>query len=73
MASKKKKIKAAGKFGAGYGKNVRNSFNKIEAMQRKAQKSPFHENGKAKRISVGIWRCLKTGTIFAGPAYTSTK
>ena len=69
MGSKTKKIKAAGKFGTGYGKNVRDRFNAIESLQRKKQQSPFHPTGKAKRLSPGIWKCIKTGKIFAGPAY----
>ena len=69
MASKTKKIKASGRFGAGYGTRARKNFNKIESSQRKTHKSPFHPKGKAKRIAVGIWKCLKTGKIFAGPAY----
>jgi ribosomal protein L37AE/L43A len=73
MASKTKKIKAFGKFGTGYGRRARNSYNKIESTQRKAQQSPFHPTGKAKRIAAGIWRCLKTKKIFAGPAYSLEK
>lgn len=69
MGAKTKKIKAAGKFGAGYGIRVRKSYNKIEEFQRKRQQSPFHPKGKAKRIASGIWKCLKTGRVFAGPAY----
>ena len=69
MATKRKKIKAAGKFGAGYGLRARKGFNKIESLQRKRQESPFHPKGRAKRISVGIWKCLRTGRIFAGHAY----
>jgi len=69
MASKKKKIKAAGKYGAGYGVRARKKFNAIEAIQRKSQQSPFHPTGRAKRLSPGIWKCLKTGRIFAGHAY----
>lgn len=69
MGRKTKKIKAAGKFGAGYGVNVRNRYNKIEESQRRAQPSPFHPRGRAKRIAAGIWKCTKTGKIFAGPAY----
>lgn len=72
MTSKKKKIKAAGKFGAGYGVRVRQKYNAIEALQRQDQPSPFHPNGRAKRISPGIWKCLKTGRIFAGHAYHLT-
>ena len=69
MGRKTKKIKAAGKFGAGYGVNVRSRYNKIESSQRQPQPSPFHPTGKAKRIAAGIWKCLKTGKVFAGPAY----
>lgn len=70
MGSKTKKIKAAGKFGSGYGVRVRNEYNSIEALQRKKQKSPFHPKGRAKRIAAGIWKDLRTGKIFAGHAYT---
>ena len=70
MAAKTKKIKAFGKFGTGYGTRVRKNYNKIEALQRKTQPSPFHPNGRAKRIAAGIWKCLKTGKIFAGPSYS---
>ncbi len=69
MASKKKKIKAAGKFGAGYGRNVRNRFNAVESSQRKTQMCPLHKNCTAKRVAAGIWQCKKTGIKFAGHAY----
>ena len=70
MASKTKKIRASGKFGAGYGTKVRKLYNKIEASQKKRQASPFYPKARAKRIATGIWKCLKTGKIFAGPAYS---
>ncbi len=69
MGSKTKKIRSAGKFSSSGGTNVRKIFNTIETEQRKVQKSPFHPTGKAKRIAAGIWRCVKTGKVFAGPAY----
>jgi len=69
MGRKTKKVRAAGKFGAGYGTNVRKNFNAIEDLQRKSQPSPYCK-GRAKRIAAGIWKCLKTGRIFAGPAYS---
>ncbi len=69
MGAKTKKIKAFGKFGAGYGVHVRKEYNAIEAMQRKRQMSPFYAKGRVKRIAAGIWKCLKTGRIFAGNAY----
>lgn len=69
MASKTKKIKAFGKFRTSAGTSVRNNYNLVEATQRKAQKSPFHPKGRAKRIAAGIWKCQRTGKIFAGGAY----
>jgi len=70
MARKKKKIMASGRFKVGYGTRVRARLNVIESSQRKAQQSPFHPTGRAKRIAAGIWKCMKTGKVFAGPAYT---
>lgn len=69
MGSKTKKVSSAGKFGAGYGTNVRKNYNAIDSMQRKKQVSPFYAKATAKRIAPGIWKCKKTGKIFAGPAY----
>ena len=69
MAAKKRKIKAAGRFGAGYGRNVRNRLNAVESLQRKTQQSPFHPKGRAKRLAAGIWKDVKTGKVFAGHAY----
>ena len=69
MAAKKRKIKAAGRFGAGYGRNVRNRLNAVESLQRKTQPSPFHPKGRAKRLAAGIWKDVKTGRVFAGHAY----
>lgn len=70
MASKTKKIKAAGKFGAGYGTHVRKIYNAIELNQRVRQVSPFYAKARVKRIAAGIWKCMKTGKVFAGPAYS---
>ena len=70
MGAKTKKIKAFGKFGAGYGVRVRSIYNSVESLQRKKQPSPLHPKGRAKRIAAGIWKDLRTGKVFAGPAYT---
>ncbi|MAE49548.1 50S ribosomal protein L37ae [Candidatus Pacearchaeota archaeon] len=70
MTAKTKKIKAAGRFSGGIGTRARKVFNKVEATQRRRQPSPFHPRAQAKRIAAGIWRCLKTGKIFADGAYT---
>jgi len=63
-----KKVKAAGRFGARYGRNVRNKITEIESLQRKKQECIFC-NGTAKRLSKGIWKCKKCNKKFASHTY----
>ena len=63
------KVGSTGRYGARYGKKVRARVANVERKQHKAQKSPFHPKGKAKRIASGIWKCSKTGKIFAGNTF----
>ena len=70
MGSKTKKIKAAGKFSGGIGTHARKRYNAVEATQRVRQVSPYYAKTKAVRIAAGIWKDVKTGKIFAGPAYS---
>lgn len=69
MGAKTKKVHSAGKFGSGYGTSVRKNFNAIDSKQRRRQISPFYAKAKAVRLSPGIWKCQKTGKVFAGPSY----
>jgi ribosomal protein L37AE/L43A len=69
MGAKTKKIRAAGKFSAGIGVRARKDYISIASEQGKKQISPINPKGRAKRIAAGIWKDLKTGRIFAGPAY----
>ncbi|MGK0209552.1 MAG: ribosomal protein eL43 [Patescibacteria group bacterium] len=68
MAVKKKKIGAAGRFGAGYGR-LKQKLNAVEAKQRVKQDCPFC-NGRAKREAKSIWECTKCSKVFAGDAFT---
>ncbi|MBT7706158.1 50S ribosomal protein L37ae [archaeon] len=65
--AKGKKIGAAGRFGAGYGR-VKKRLNDVEAKQRIKQDCPFC-GGRAKRIANGIWDCQKCGKKFTGGSY----
>jgi len=65
---KTKKVKAAGRFGARYGRRVRTKIAEIESQQRKKQQCPFCK-ATAKRLSAGIWHCKKCNKKFAGHAY----
>ncbi len=67
MAVKTKKIKSAGRFGAGYGK-VKSKLIEVESKQRKKQICPFCK-GTAKRKAKGIWECKKCKKTFAGAVY----
>jgi len=71
MATKLKKTKSAGRFGARYGKKVRASIASIEEKQRKKQRCPFCGKPGAKRISKGVWQCTRKACNkkFAAEAY----
>ena len=64
-----KKVKAAGRFGARYGRKIRTKIADIESTQRKKQQCIFC-NGTAKRLSKGIWLCKKCKKKFASHTYT---
>ena len=69
MASKLKKSKSAGRFGARYGKTVRARLVAVEVKQRKKQTCPFCKKPGLKRISKGIWKCSKCNKKFASDIY----
>ncbi len=69
MSTRTKKVKAAGRFGAGYGTNIRKRLNSIEFLQRKKQLCPFCNKPGVSRMAMGIWNCEKCGKKFSGHAY----
>ena len=69
---KKKKVKAAGRYGARYGRKARTKVAEIESEQRKKQQCIFC-NGVAKRLSKGIWKCKKCKKKFASHTYILPK
>ncbi len=69
MASKTKKAKASGRFGARYGKKVRSNLVKVESKQRIKQTCPYCSKKGVKRISKGVWHCKKCNKKFASDTY----
>ena len=71
MTSKSKKSKSAGRFGARYGKKVRIKLVKVETKQRVKQKCPFCGKLGVKRLSKGLWKCIrkKCSKKFASNTY----
>jgi len=61
------------RFGARYGRKPKNSFGKIEALQRAKYKCPYCNKLGVKRVAMGIWQCRKCDVKFAGKAYEIVK
>jgi large subunit ribosomal protein L37Ae len=66
---KTKKAKSAGRFGARYGKRLRDRVVKVEEKQRIKQTCPFCNKSGVKRLSKGIWQCSKCNKKFAEGTY----
>ncbi len=65
-----KKVGAAGKFGARYGKKLRDNYAKIHASSKKKYNCPVCAREKAvRRLSFGVWECKNCKTKFASGAY----
>jgi large subunit ribosomal protein L37Ae len=58
------------RFGARYGRKLKERFGKIEKEQRKKQKCPYCSALNVKRVAIGIWNCRKCGAKFTGKAYS---
>lgn len=69
---KTKKVKASGRYGVRYGRKARGKTAEIESQQRQKQDCIFC-NGKAKRLSKGIWKCKKCDKKFAGHVFILPK
>ena len=67
--AKKRKIGSAGRFGARYGKRLKDLISGVEKIQKKKHQCPKCKMNYVKRETVGIWKCSKCGTKFAGAAY----
>ncbi len=63
------KVGSAGRFGARYGKKVREKIAEIEKLQKQKHLCPRCGEKKVIRISKGIWKCKKCNVKFAGLAY----
>jgi len=67
--SKKRKVGSAGRYGARYGKRLKNLVSNVEKVKNKRHKCPKCKMTYEVREAAGIWKCKKCGTKFAGLAY----
>ena len=64
-----RKVGAAGRLRAGYGKSVRMKLANIEFKQRVKQHCPHCKKPALKRLSMGIWQCKWCDKKFTSHAY----
>ena len=69
MKKVKNKTSSAKRFGARYGKKIREKVGAIEKLVRTKYKCPYCNYSKVKRQAAGIWSCGKCKSIFTGRAY----
>ncbi len=58
------------RFGARYGRRVKEKFGKVEAEREASSLCPHCRKTQMKRIASGIWSCSKCNLKMAGGAYT---
>ncbi len=71
--AEKGKYKSTKRFGARYGRKLKERFGNIEKEQRSKQKCPYCSANSVKRIALGIWECKKCDIKFTGKAYSVSK
>ena len=71
--AKEIKLGSVKRFGARYGRKVKEKFAEIEALHRKKYKCPYCNQQKVKRVGTGIWECKKCGSRFTSKAFTVAK
>lgn len=67
--SGKKKVGTAGRFGARYGKKIRQKISDIEKREKMKYECPKCHKINVKRVSSGIWQCRSCNIKFGGRAY----
>ena len=61
------------RFGARYGRTVKQKVAKVEALAKKSYKCPFCSAIRVKKKAAGIWECSKCEKTFASKAFTVDK
>ncbi len=69
MAEKKIKISSSKRFGARYGRTIKQKVSDIEAKQKRKYECPSCTKVNVKRVAKGIWGCRSCMHKFAGKAF----
>tara|TARA_B100001079_G_scaffold135181_1_gene115867 strand:- start:223 stop:447 length:225 start_codon:yes stop_codon:yes gene_type:complete len=65
-----KKLASAGRFGARYGRRIKERLLNSEISQRAKHKCTYCLKVNVKRVSTGIWECRSCSAKFTGKAYS---
>jgi len=61
------------RYGARYGKRVKDRLRAVETLSKRSYKCPYCHMPKVRRIGLGIFSCSKCKKKFTGKAYTLAK
>ncbi len=65
-----KAVGLAGRYGARYGSTLRKRVKAVLEKRYSQLQCPFCGGvGTVKRVSTGLWKCVKCGRVWAGGAY----
>lgn len=64
-----KKVGTSGRFGARYGRRLRQKVAEIEKKLRQWHKCPYCNKERVRRVAAGIWFCKSCNSKFTGKAY----
>ncbi|MEK6907604.1 MAG: 50S ribosomal protein L37ae [Nanoarchaeota archaeon] len=64
-----KKVGTTGRFGARYGRRLRQKVAEIEKKLRQWHKCPYCNKMRVRRLAAGIWFCRSCESKFTGKAY----
>lgn len=68
-----KRYGAAKRFGARYGRKLKQKFAEVESLHKQSYPCPYCSYAKVKRVASGIWQCRKCDAKFTSRAYTVSK
>jgi large subunit ribosomal protein L37Ae len=67
---KTKKVGSSGRMGPRYGWKLRREVRDIDARVKGLYECAHCGKQGVSRVSTGIWKCSKCGSVFAGGAYS---
>ena len=68
-----KRYGAAKRFGARYGRRLKQKYAEVEALHKQKYSCPYCSYKQAKRLASGIWQCKKCSSKFTSRAYQVSK